>query len=116
MASKKKKKKKSPEVPNCIVPAAVMIREIQRLSSAEYEMRNALETLVKMYVANRGRSSGHHSHEFITCITPDHRSNTKDTCEVWHAWDMARRALGEDLKYVPGTNKRRALYYGETKT
>jgi hypothetical protein len=61
------------------------------------EALEALETLVNMYVANRGGDS-----EFITCITPKHACDLTPTarkrCSTWKAWDNARKVLGETIK------------------
>lgn len=55
------------------------------------KLEGALETLVEMYVANRG----HRTNEFIACITPGSRPVDRRKSPCWKAWDNARRALGE---------------------
>jgi hypothetical protein len=66
-------------------------------------MENALKTLVEMYVANRGRPTS----EFIACITPPHASEMtpreRKREEHWKAWDAARLALGETVKWPDKT-------------
>lgn len=52
--------------------------------------QRALRTLVGMYIANRG-SAG----EFISCITPPHRTDAKRGDRHWKAWDAAIAAMGE---------------------
>ncbi len=73
-----------------------------KLQEESGQLRLALETLVNMYVANRG-SGGEfpYPHEFIACITPKHASSMtlveRRLSKVWSAWDAARIALGEKL-------------------
>lgn len=65
------------------------------LAEERRELVDALEDLVKLYVANRGRKDS----EFISCITPQHSSEMtpqeRAKCKVWKAWDKARALLAK---------------------
>lgn len=62
--------------------------EVQR------KLREALERLVSLYIANLGRDG-----EFISCITPPAASEMTATQradnKAWAAWDAARKALSQ---------------------
>lgn len=76
-----------------IAAAILLIESAPALLAQRDALREALNTLVKMYVANLGNPAS----EFISCITPLHASDltakerAKDS--TWSAWDAARAAL-----------------------
>lgn len=67
-------------------------QQVEGLEKRNAALEAACGTLVNMYVANLGSK-----HEFICCITPRHASQMtakqRKKCEVWAAWDAARKAL-----------------------
>lgn len=74
--------------------------EIARLRTLNAELRDALETLVDMYVANRGSDGKFpHPHEFISCITPravsEMTAKQRKADRTWRAWDAARATLAK---------------------
>ena len=83
-----------------------------QLAEKADRMQRAAETLIDMYIANRGwggkfpaqadkakpRHLAANSHEFISCITPGHAKSRKDRREskYWRAWDDLRKAIGDE--------------------
>lgn len=72
-------------------------RIIDRETKAAY-LADALETLVNLYVANKGSQDS----EFIRCITPRQpwamtKKERKDS-PTWSAWDKARKVLERHAK------------------
>lgn len=71
-------------------------KELTEAKEENIKLKEILEELIDMYIANRGTSS-----EFISCITPPNFSDMtilqrrKNKC--WSTWDKARRAVGKQL-------------------
>lgn len=72
---------------SCYGFADELFAEIDRLRAEVAALRSTvIGDLVRAYVANLGRPDA----EFISCITPVHRSDAKSKmCKYWKMWDAA---------------------------
>ncbi|MCK5605782.1 hypothetical protein KAR91_28055 [Candidatus Pacearchaeota archaeon] len=67
----------------------------KELEEQNKELKEALEGLVDMYIANRGTPDS----EFISCITPRSASEMTPLERIkdrtWSTWDKARILIGD---------------------
>lgn len=65
------------------------LNQLEALRVSHGELYAALEALRNRYVANFGNPDS----EFISCITPPHRTDAKPNDKTWSLWDTATESL-----------------------